>query len=280
MKLMRFGKAGSEKPGILDEHGVLRDLTGIISDITADTLTPAGLDALRAVDVNSLPKAPDGVRIGAPIKRVGHFIAIGLNYADHAAESGLPIPAEPVVFSKAPSCVSGPNDDVVYHRGVTKLDWEVELAFAIGRRAWQVSAKDALSHVAGYMLCNDISERAWQIESTGQWIKGKSAPGFGPLGPWLATADEIENPQALNLWLDLNGKRVQTGNTDTMIFSIAEIISYLSHQMALEPGDVVTTGTPPGVGLGMKPPLYLKVGDVMTLGITGLGEQQQKVVAE
>lgn len=280
MRLMRFGKAGAEKPGMLDGQGVLRDLSAVISDITAETLTPAGLDALRRVDVNSLPKAPAGVRIGAPIKRVGHFIAIGLNYADHAAESGLPIPAEPVVFSKAPGCVSGPNDDVVYHRGVTKLDWEVELAFAIGKRAWQVSEKDALSHVAGYMLCNDISERAWQMDSTGQWIKGKSAPGFGPLGPWLATADEIENPQALNLWLDLNGKRVQTGNTETMIFSVAQIISYLSNLMALEPGDVVTTGTPPGVGLGMKPPHYLKVGDVMTLGITGLGEQSQRVVAE
>ncbi|WP_417685981.1 fumarylacetoacetate hydrolase family protein [Roseibium sp.] len=280
MKLLRYGDRGSEKPGLLDDDGNIRDLSGHIDDLTPDTYRLESLQKLVAIDPASLPVVPAGTRIGAPISRPGHFIAIGLNYADHAAESGLPIPAEPVVFSKAPSSLSGPNDDVIYPSGASKVDWEVELAFIIGKRAWQVSEDEALSHVAGYTVCNDVSERKWQIEGTGQWIKGKSAPTFGPLGPYLVTADAVSDPQNLDLFLDVNGKRCQTGNTSTMIFSIKTIISFLSTMMALEPGDVITTGTPPGVGMGMKPQVYLKPGDEMRLGITGLGEQTQKVVAE
>jgi len=280
MKLVRYGAAGAEKPGLIDSEGTLRDLSGHIADLDAAAYALEALDNLNAIDPASLPAVDGSPRLGSPISRPGHFIAIGLNYADHAKESGLPIPAEPVVFSKAPSCLCGPNDDVIYPKGASKLDWEVELAFIIGKRAWQVSEAEALSHVAGYTVCNDVSERAWQIEGTGQWIKGKSAPTFGPLGPYLLTADEVADPQALDLYLNVNGSRAQTGNTSTMIFSIATIISFLSTQMALEPGDVVTTGTPPGVGMGMKPQVFLKAGDVMELGISGLGSQKQTVVAE
>ncbi|NBN77129.1 FAA hydrolase family protein [Microvirga tunisiensis] len=279
MKLCRFGEAGAERPGLMASDGSLRDLGAIIGDLDAAAYDQPVLDRLRALDVATLPEVKGPVRFGPPIHRPGHFIAIGLNYADHAAESGMPVPAEPVVFSKAPSCISGPNDPVIIPAGSTKLDWEVELAFVIGRRAWQVSEAEALSHVAGYLICNDISERAWQIEGTGQWIKGKSAPTFGPLGPFVVTADEIPDPQALDLTLDLNGVRTQTGSTRTMIFPVATLVSFLSQLMVLEPGDVVTTGTPPGVGMGKKPPLYLKPGDVMELGISGLGTQRQVVVA-
>lgn len=280
MKLCRFGPAGAERPGIIAADGTVRDLSAHISDLDADAWSAASLARLSALDLDSLPRVEGEVRFGSPIRRPGHFIAIGLNYADHAAESGMPVPAEPVVFSKAPSCICGPDDAVIIPKGSTKLDWEVELAFVIGTRAWQVSEADALSHVAGYMICNDVSERAWQIEGTGQWIKGKSAPTFGPLGPWIVTSDEVPDPQALDLYLDLNGTRVQTGSTRTMIFPVATLVHFLSHKMVLEPGDVITTGTPPGVGMGKKPPVYLKAGDVMQLGISGLGTQRQTVVAE
>lgn len=280
MKLVRFGPAGAEKPGLIDASGQLRDLSGHISDLDSAAYSADNLARLKAIDPASLPKVEGDVRFSSPISRTGHFIAIGLNYADHAKESGLPIPEEPLVFSKAPSSMSGPNDDVVYPKGASKVDWEVELAFIISKRAWQVSEDDALDYVAGYTVCNDVSERAWQIEGTGQWIKGKSAPTFGPLGPVLVTSDEVTDPQDLDLFLDVNGKRCQTGSTSTMIFPIKTLVSYLSSIMALEPGDVVTTGTPPGVGMGMKPQTFLKVGDEIHLGIAGLGEQQQKVVAE
>lgn len=279
MKLVRFGAAGAEKPGLIDANGALRDLSAHISDLDAAAFSQESLTRLAAIDPASLPTVDGAQRFGAPISRPGHFIAIGLNYRDHAEEAGMAIPHEPVVFTKAPSSVCGPNDDVVVPAGSTKLDWEVELAFVISKRAWQVSEADALDHVGGYLVCNDVSERAWQLEGTGQWTKGKSAPTFGPLGPWLVTSDEVGDPQALDLFLDVNGERRQTGNTSTMIFSVKEIVAYLSTVMALEPGDVITTGTPPGVGMGMKPPVFLKAGDVMTLGIAGLGEQSQKVVA-
>ena len=278
MKLIRFGAAGQEKPGVVDADGAVRDASAIVPDYAPETIN-AALATLRGADLSALPAAPEGARIGAPLARTGHFIAIGLNYADHAAETGAPIPAEPIVFSKAPSCLCGPNDDVLMPRGSVKLDWEVELAVVIGRRCDYVEEKDALDHVLGYALCNDVSEREYQAERGGQWIKGKSAPTFGPLGPWIATADEIADPQDLDMFLDVNGKRCQTGNTKTMIFSVAHVVSYLSRFMLLEPGDVITTGTPPGVGLGMKPPVFLKAGDTMRLGIAGLGEQNQKVVA-
>ena len=279
MKLVRFGPAGHEKPGIVDAGGTIRDVSSIVPDFGPETLSPALKAKLAGVDLASLPAAPEGARIGAPVSRIGHFVAIGLNYADHAAETGAAIPKEPIVFSKAPSCLSGPNDDVLMPKGSVKLDWEVELAIVIGERCDYVSKEDALSKVFGYALCNDVSEREYQAERGGQWIKGKSAPTFGPLGPWIATADEIPDPQALSMFLDVNGVRAQTGSTATMIFSCAEIVSYLSEFMVLEPGDVITTGTPPGVGLGMKPPRFLKAGDTMHLGIAGLGEQRQTVIA-
>jgi len=279
LKLVRFGPAGHEKPGIVDAGGTIRDVSSIVPDFGPETLSPALKAKLAGVDLASLPAAPEGARIGAPVSRIGHFVAIGLNYADHAAETGAAIPKEPIVFSKAPSCLSGPNDDVLMPKGSVKLDWEVELAIVIGERCDYVSKEDALSKVFGYALCNDVSEREYQAERGGQWIKGKSAPTFGPLGPWIATADEIPDPQALSMFLDVNGVRAQTGSTATMIFSCAEIVSYLSEFMVLEPGDVITTGTPPGVGLGMKPPRFLKAGDTMHLGIAGLGEQRQTVIA-
>ena len=278
MKLVRFGQPGAEKPGLVDANGAVRDLSGVVSDIDAAMLAGGGLSKLAGIDPESLPAAPTGQRLGPCVGNVRNFIAIGLNYADHAAETGAPIPAEPIIFNKAPSCIVGPNDDVVIPRGSQKTDWEVELAIVIGRRASYVGANESLDFVAGYCVCNDVSEREYQIERGGTWTKGKGCPTFGPLGPWLVTKDEIPDPQNLAMWLDVNGERKQTGSTKTMIFNVAKIVSYVSHFMILEPGDVITTGTPPGVGMGMKPPRYLKAGDVVSLGIEGLGEQRQNVV--
>jgi 2-keto-4-pentenoate hydratase/2-oxohepta-3-ene-1,7-dioic acid hydratase in catechol pathway len=278
MKLVRFGAPGAEKPGLVDAQGTIRDLSAHIKDITGDTLSPASLDKLRKLDAKSLPAAPAGVRLGPPVGRVANFIAVGLNYEDHAKETGAAIPKEPILFNKLPNCIVGPNDDVMVPKGSTKLDYEVEIAFVIGTRARYVDEKNALSHIAGYCICNDVSERNFQAERGGQWMKGKCAETFGPLGPWLVTREEIENVQDLAMSLDVNGERRQTGSTKTMIFSIAHQLHYISQFMVLEAGDVVTTGTPPGVALGMKPPKWLKPGDVMTLKIAGLGEQKQKVV--
>lgn len=278
MKLVRYGNPGKEKPGLIDAEGKLRDLSGVVKELGPDQLGDAALAKLRKLKPASLPLVRGAPRMGSPVAGVGKFIAIGLNYADHAAESGLPIPKEPIVFMKATTCIQGPNDPVMLPKGSVKSDWEVELGVVIGSRARYVSQKDALSFVAGYCTINDVSEREYQIERGGTWDKGKGCDTFGPIGPWLVTRDEVPNPQKLAMWLDLNGKRTQTGSTKTMIFSVAKIISYVSQFMTLMPGDVITTGTPPGVGLGMKPPLFLKKGDVMTLGIEGLGEQRQVVV--
>ena len=278
MKLVRYGEAGKEKPGILDSAGAIRDLSSIVSDIDGASIMPEGLTKIRAADPNSLPKVSGNPRIGAPVGGVAKFIAIGLNYADHAKEANLPIPKEPVVFMKATSCIVGPNDTVVLPKGSVKGDWEVELAFAIGKTAKSVSEADALNHVAGYMICNDVSEREWQLERGPTWDKGKGFDTFGPLGPWLVTTDEISDPQRLAMWLDVNGKRMQTGNTKTMIFDVRKLVSYVSFLFTLEPGDIITTGTPPGVGMGMKPnAIFLKTGDTMRVGIDGLGEQRQEV---
>jgi 2-keto-4-pentenoate hydratase/2-oxohepta-3-ene-1,7-dioic acid hydratase in catechol pathway len=279
MKLARYGRAGKEKPALVDKAGKLRDLSDVVEDIDAQTLAPRALARLARIKPESLPAVRGSPRIGPCVRRVGNFIAVGLNYADHAAESGMPVPKEPVLFSKAPNCVVGPNDDVMIPKGSVKTDWEVELAIVIGSRASYVSESQALSHVAGYCICNDVSEREFQLERSGQWVKGKSAPTFGPLGPWLVTPDEIENVQALNMWLDVSGERMQTGSTATMVFDVKTLISYISQFIALEPGDVITTGTPPGVGQGKKPPRFLKAGDTMALGIDGLGRQDQRVVA-
>lgn len=279
MKLVRFGAKGQERPGLVDADGVVRDASALIADYTPETIAAGDVAGLASVDPASLPAIPAATRIGAPLARVGHFLAIGLNYADHAAETGSQVPSEPIVFSKAPSCLSGPNDDVVIPAGSEKTDWEVEVAAVIGRRCDMVSEADALSHVLGYAICNDVSERSFQTERGGQWIKGKSAPTFGPLGPWIVTPDEVGDPQALDLSLDLNGERAQTGSTATMIFSIAHVIAYLSNFMLLEPGDVITTGTPPGVGMGRKPPRFLRAGDDLVLRVSGLGEQRQRVTA-
>jgi 2-keto-4-pentenoate hydratase/2-oxohepta-3-ene-1,7-dioic acid hydratase in catechol pathway len=279
MKLVRFGAAGAEKPGIVDADGKIRDLSAHLKDIDGAALAPASLAKLAKVDVTSLPLAPAGARLGAPVGNVRNFIAVGLNYADHAAETGAPIPKEPILFNKLANCIVGPNDNVMMPKGSLKLDWEVEIAFVMGQRCRYVEEKDALKYVAGFAVCNDVSERHFQIERGGQWMKGKCFETSGPLGPWLVTADEIKDVQNLAMYLDVNGKRMQTGSTKTMIFSIAHLVHYISQFMVLEAGDVVTTGTPPGVGLGMKPPVFLKVGDVMKLGIEGLGEQSQKVVA-
>jgi 2,4-diketo-3-deoxy-L-fuconate hydrolase len=278
MKLVRYGNPGKEKPGLIDADGKLRDLSAVVKDIGPEQLGDAALAKLRKLKTGNLPLVKGSPRLGSPVGSVGKFIAIGLNYADHAAESGLPIPPEPVVFMKATSCIQGPNDPVMLPKGSVKTDWEIELGVVIGTRARYVSQKDALNFVAGYCTINDVSEREFQIERGGTWDKGKGCDTFGPLGPWLVTRDEVPNPQKLAMWLDINGKRMQTGNTKTMIFSVAKIVSYCSQFMTLLPGDVITTGTPPGVGLGMKPPMYLKKGDVMTLGIEGLGEQRQQVV--
>ena len=278
MKLVRFGQAGAEKAGMIDAEGRVRDLSSVIPDLDPSTLG-AGLDRVAGTDPSSLPLVPEGTRLGSCVGKVGHFIAVGLNYADHAAETGAPIPAEPILFSKAPSCIVGPNDDVTLPKGSQKTDWEVEIAIVIGRRASYVHANESLDYVAGYCVCNDVSEREFQTERGGQWMKGKGCPTFGPLGPWLVTPDEIADVQNLSMWLDVNGETMQRGSTATMIFDCRQIVSYISHFMTLNPGDVITTGTPPGVGLGMKPPRFLKAGDVMTLGIEGLGEQRQTVVA-
>lgn len=278
MKLVRYGNPGREKPGLIDADGKLRDLSGIVPDLGPQQLSPATLARIRRAKPATLPLVRGKPRLACPVAQVGKLVAIGLNYADHAAEAGSPIPKEPIVFMKATTSIQGPNDDVMLPKGSTKTDWEVELAVVIGTRARYVSQKDALSYVAGYTICNDVSEREYQLERGGQWDKGKGCDTFGPIGPWLVTADEIENVQRLDMWLDLNGERMQTGNTRTMIFNVAKLVSYVSQFMTLEPGDVITTGTPPGVGLGMKPPRYLKKGDVMTLGIQGLGEQRQQVV--
>ena len=279
MKLVRFGTPGAEKPGLVDAQGAIRDLSAHIKDITGETLSPASLDKLRKIDPASLPAAPKGVRLGPPVAAVRNFIAVGLNYADHAKETGAPIPKEPILFNKLPNCIVGPDDEVMVPKASTKLDYEVEIAFVIGKRARYVEEKDAQAHIAGYAICNDISERAFQSERGGQWMKGKCAETFGPLGPWLVTTDEIRNVQNLSMSLDVNGQRRQTGNTETMIFGINHLLHYISQFLVLEAGDVVTTGTPPGVALGMKPPVWLKPGDSMTLKIEGLGTQNGKVVA-
>jgi len=278
MKLVRYGNPGKEKPGLIDADGQLRDLSAVIKDIGPEQLSDAALAKLRKLKTEKLPLVKGSPRYGSPVTGTRKFIAIGLNYADHAAESGLPIPAEPVVFMKATSCIQGPNDPVMLPKGSVKTDWEVELGVVIGTRARYVSQKEALNHVAGYCTINDVSEREFQIERGGTWDKGKGCDTFGPLGPWLVTRDEVSNPQRLDMWLEVNGKRVQNGSTKTMIFSVAKIISYVSQFMTLEPGDVITTGTPPGVGMGMKPPVFLKNGDQIALGIDGLGEQRQVVV--
>jgi 2,4-diketo-3-deoxy-L-fuconate hydrolase len=278
MKLVRYGNPGKEKPGLVDADGKLRDLSSVVPDIGPEQLGQVGLARIRKVNPAKLPLVRGNPRFGCPVSHVPKFIAIGLNYADHAAESGVPIPKEPVVFMKATSCIQGANDPVMLPRASVKTDWEVELGVVIGTRARYVPMTKALEHVAGYSVVNDVSEREYQLERGPQWDKGKGCDTFGPIGPWLVTTDEIANVQRLAMWLDVNGQRMQTGNTRTMIFNVARLVSYVSQFMTLEPGDVITTGTPPGVGLGMKPPTYLKKGDVMTLGIEGLGEQRQLVV--
>ncbi|QYC11764.1 fumarylacetoacetate hydrolase family protein [Brevundimonas nasdae] len=278
MKLLRYGPKGQEKPGTLDTEGRIRDLSGVIADITPDQLHGPALDALKAIDPTTLPVVEGQPRYGVPVNGVRKFLAIGLNYADHAAESNLPVPAEPILFTKATSCLTGPDDEVMIPRGSQKSDWEVELGVVIGARARYVSVENALDHVAGYVLVNDVSERAFQKEMGTQWDKGKGCDTFGPVGPWLVTSDELGDPQDLDMWLDLNGQRMQTGNTRTMIFDVKTLVSYVSEFITLEPGDILTTGTPPGVGEGKKPQVFLKAGDVMTLGIQKLGQQRQVVV--
>ena len=278
MKLVRFGEKGAEKPGILDADGAVRDASGEVDDYRPDTIGPELMGRLRRLDPARLPRVETGVRLGPPIARTGHFIAIGLNYEDHAREAGMPIPNEPIIFSKAPSSLSGPDDDVILPPGSQKGDWELELGIIIGRRAAYIDQSEANNYIFGYCIANDVSERALQLEGTGQWIKGKSCETFGPLGPWLVTPDEVPDPQDLDMWLEVSGERMQTGNTKTMIFPCAELGAYCSKVMVLEPGDVIITGTPPGVGLGRKPPRFLKPGETMHLWIHGLGEQRQKVV--
>lgn len=278
MKLLRYGSKGAEKPGLLDQGGRLRDLSAIIADLTGAQLAPAELARLAALDPEALPFVEGTPRLGAPIAQTGKFLCVGLNYADHARETGKEPPAEPVLFSKAVSAICGPNDDVEIPRGSDRTDWEVELGIVIGTRAKYVAEAEALDHVAGYLLVNDVSERRFQSERGGQWVKGKSHDTFGPIGPWLVTRDEIADPQALGMWLDVDGERRQTGNTATMIFGVAHLVHYISQFMTLEPGDIIATGTPPGVGLGMKPPVFLREGQVVTLGIDGLGSQKQRMV--
>ncbi|WP_434153727.1 ureidoglycolate lyase [Pseudomonas sp. JZ134] len=279
MKLLRYGEKGQEKPGLLDAQGQIRDLSGHIDDIAGQAITAEGLATLRNIDPSSLPVVNGSPRLGPCVGRVGKFICIGLNYADHAAESGLDVPKEPVVFNKWTSAICGPNDDVEIPRGSTKTDWEVELGVVIGKAGRYIDEANAMDYVAGYCVINDVSEREWQIERGGTWDKGKGFDTFGPLGPWLVTKDEIADPHTLDLWLEVDGKRYQNGNTRTMVFKVPELIAYLSRCMSLQPGDVISTGTPPGVGLGIKPePVYLKPGQEMRLGIAGLGEQKQRTV--
>jgi 2,4-didehydro-3-deoxy-L-rhamnonate hydrolase len=278
MKLVRFGANGAEKPGIVDAQGNIRDLSGHVSDFSGTYLDPAALAKLKSIDPASLPLAPAGVRLGPPVSGTRNFVAIGLNYADHAKETGQELPAEPILFNKAATCICGPNDDIMYPKNSDRMDWECEIAFVIGKRARYVEEKDALAHIAGYTICNDVSERRWQVKRNGQWVKGKSAETFGPLGPWLVTTDELPDPHNLAMSLDVNGVRKQTGSTATMIFQIPKLLAYVTEFMVLEPGDVITTGTPPGVGSAKKPPEYLKAGDKLVLKIEGLGEQHQTVV--
>ena len=279
MKLVRHGLAGHERPGLVDAQGQVRDLGGHCGDFGPQFFADDGLRRLQSVDVQRLPIVAEGTRLGPCVAQPGNFIAVGLNYVQHAIETNAPIPKDPILFNKAPSCICGPNDTVLLPKGSTKTDWEVELALVIGKRTHYVDPAQALACVAGYFVCNDVSEREFQLERSGQWVKGKMAPTFGPLGPWLVTPDEIADVQNLHLWLELNGKRIQDSNTSDMIFTIAQIVSDTSQYVILQPGDVITTGTPPGVGLGMKPPQYLKPGDVMRLGIAGLGVQEQRVAA-
>jgi 2,4-diketo-3-deoxy-L-fuconate hydrolase len=278
MKLLRYGPIGHEKPGMLDADGAIRDLSGVVGDIAGDTLTPEGIATLAAIDPATLPLVDGTPRYGACVGAVGKFICIGLNYSDHAAESGMDVPKEPVIFNKWTSAICGPDDAVEMPRGSTKLDWEVELGVVIGKPGRYIDEADAMAHVAGYCVINDVSEREYQLERGGTWDKGKGCDTFGPIGPWLVTADEVPDPQALRLWLEVDGHQYQDGTTATMVFGVAEIVSYLSRFMSLQSGDVISTGTPPGVGLGQKPPKYLAVGNVMRLGIDGLGEQTQRVV--
>ena len=278
MKLLRFGPKGAERPGLVDGDGRIRDLGGVIDDLAGAALGPESLARLAAIDPTDLPPAAEGARIGPCVGRVGKFVAIGLNYADHAAEAGMAPPAEPVVFLKATSCIAGPNDDLVLPRGWTKPDWEVELGVVIGTEARYVTREAALDHVAGYCTVNDVSERAFQAERGGTWDKGKGCDGFGPIGPWLVTRDDVPDPQALTLWLSVDGEMRQNGTTANMIFPVADLVSYVSQFMSLQPGDIITTGTPAGVGLGLKPPVFLKPGQVMRLAVDGLGEQRQRVV--
>jgi 2-keto-4-pentenoate hydratase/2-oxohepta-3-ene-1,7-dioic acid hydratase in catechol pathway len=280
MKLLRYGEAGREKPGLLDAQGKIRDISGLIQgDLAGENLSPASLAKIAAAPIDSLPLVGGTPRLGSCVGRPCNFVAVGLNYADHAAESNLPVPKEPILFNKAPNCIVGPNDDVIIPRGSEKTDWEVEIAIVIGSRTSYITESEVPAHVAGYCICNDVSEREYQTERGGQWMKGKGCATFGPLGPWLVTADEIRDVQKLGMWLNVNGQRAQTGNTDTMIFNVVKLVSYISHFMVLEPGDVITTGTPPGVGMGMKPPKFLRAGDVVELGIDGLGVQKQTFVA-
>lgn len=279
MKLVRFGEAGLEKPGILDAHGGIRDLSGEIEDITGEVITEKGLARLRALDHDALPLIEGSPRLGPCVTQVGKLVCIGLNYSDHAEEAGVAVPEEPVIFMKATSCICGPDDPIIIPRDSKKTDWEVELAFVIGREARYVDEADWREYIAGYCVMNDVSERAYQLESPGQWVKGKSADSFGPVGPWLVTADEIPDPQTLDLWLEVDGKRYQDGNTNTMVFGVARLLSDVSQYMSLQPGDIISTGTPPGVGMGQKPQIYLQPGQTVGLGITGLGEQNHKVVA-
>lgn len=278
MKLVRFGRAGREKPGLVDSAGKIRDISEHVPELSGTALSRKALAKLRRLKPEKLPLVRGRPRLGSCVGRVGNFIAVGLNYADHAAETGAPIPKEPILFNKAPSCIVGPNDDVMLPKGSVKTDWEVELAIVIGESASYVPESEAMDVIAGFCICNDVSERAYQIEGTGQWMKGKGCPTFGPLGPWLVTPDEVRDVQKLGMWLEVNGRRMQTGSTATMIFGVKFLVHYISTFMRLEPGDVITTGTPPGVGLGKKPPVFLKPGDIMRLGIEGLGEQKQLVV--
>ncbi len=278
MKLLRYGLPGREKPALLDGRGQIRDLSGEIADVAGGDLAPERLDRLRGLDPESLPLVQGNPRLGPCVGSSSKIVAVGLNYSDHAAETGSAIPDEPILFMKATTCIVGPNDDVMIPKGSTKLDWEIELGVVIGSTARYVAVHDSVKHIAGYCIVNDVSERAFQIERGGQWTKGKSADTLGPIGPWLVTADEVPDPQGLSMFLDVNGTRRQTGGTGTMIFGVAHLVSYISHFMTLLPGDVISTGTPPGVGLGHKPPIFLQPGDVMHLGIEGLGEQRQRVV--
>ncbi len=279
MKLCRYGKDGHEKPGIIDAQGKLHDMSKVVANLDADSLSPRNLARIAKIKPETLPVVTGNPRIGVPFTGISKYVAIGLNYSDHAAEAGMAVPTEPIIFMKATTSICGPNDDTIMPRNATKLDWECELAVVIGTKAQYVSEEDALKYVAGYCVANDVSERAFQLQSS-QWDKGKGCDTFGPIGPWLVTPDEVPDPQNLDMWLDVNGKRMQSGNTRTMIFGVRKLISYCSHYMTLLPGDVICTGTPPGVGLGVKPnPVFLNVGDVVTLGIQGLGQQQQKIVA-